>query len=255
MNNFEDRLRELMPELEKKMSYNMNKLHGKKTYMLDQIKKARKENNYPRLIWSCNTSLGGINFTLLYLIVGYSIMDGAHLMCIPMAKDIKRHLFTVISASQFTLEENEIGDIIKAEKIEARTTKFSHHYLERFDDRNHRDVVRFGSIEVAVLCDLFSSVDEKARTTNTFKDPRSLAKRCKKEDLDKFLELISELSRRNVDSILKYINFEEGISVIRTKSGYGIYKISDHGQTMITYIADYMIGEKQKTIFKMLDVE
>ena len=254
MNTFDEKLIKLMPELEAKMNYHKQKLLGKKSYMSDQVKKVRATKDYPRLVDITDIKVGGIEFRLLHLIVGFSMTYGAHIICIPFTKDIKRRIHVISRVQNYVYEENEVGDYIRVFKNNVKVIKFSHHYIERFNERTHDQVVKFSDPEIAVICDMFSRVDETGKIVNSFKDSRTIAQLCNEDQLKEILEVFSELSGRNVDSILKFINFKEGISIIKTRFGYGIQKITDMGSTLITYLSENMIDDGQRKLFRLFGI-
>ena len=252
METFEEKLIRIAPDVESKMYYHRNKLLGKKSEGRNYISRFLNDGRVPKIIGEANSIVSGVSFTFIYVAYKYTQETGLHIICIPFARDIKRYLYSVTRVNHIVTTENEVGDRILKETIEFVTTKISHHYLERFDDRNHPEVLRCGGSDRAALCDLFCRVEGGKVVGTSFKNVQSIGERYSEKDLDSMIDFFSELSGEGVDKVMKYLNFREGTAILRTRSGFGIYKNQGNSNTMITYISEDMIGKDQERLFNFI---
>ena len=246
MKTYENRLIELMPELEKKIDYYKNKTLCKRSHVAEKVKEFRTLKEGPQIIDTYKFNLRDIDINLILLITSYNIYIGAHIICLPYSIDNRKHLYFISKNINDKEEVNEYGDLIKIKGTDIRVTKFSHYYLEKYSSKNQEEVSRYGSVESAVLIDIFSDVKDlkdKKTELNSFNDPSITCEKYGKEKLFQVLELLSAISE---DPIFKLIDIKNTISVIKTRSGFGIYKYHKDHQSLITYISEKDIAEEQK---------
>jgi len=134
------------------------------------------------------------------------------------------------------------------------TILFTQHYLERYSERN-QEYKRFtGNLKEAVILDIFSGASVYKTGLDSvllgqFIDPSVLFTFTQKDRIE-WENNIKEFAGVGDNEIQKYLNPNENICITKTIAGYGIYEINEYRITMITWIGDDMLGDKQRSLFE-----
>lgn len=226
-----------------KGEYYRNKLSSNKSKEEKLVKKACQLGIFPATIErECVRIEEGItcNFFQGVLRINYNKLDNSRSYQTSnynWIEDSNKKLYTI----------DKYKDISKETGIKGyRVVIFSHHYIDRFIERNNAYITMLGDYREAIIYDLLS-------VYSYFPNIEQIKSVNSDEKLADLLNFIKDVSGVEDEEIVRnYINFEDLISVKRTANGYGIFQIKDDIITMITWINESMLDKNQKNYLTLL---
>ena len=156
-------------------------------------------------------------------------------------EDFEKRLYSIGKyVSKQTIGHNSV---IEFDNVGYHVILFSKHYISRFKERNGAYITMIGDYREAIVYDLISehysfSNMELTKTLRT------------EEELKQMLETIKEMSEVDEETIKRYLNFDDLVSIKRTAQGYGVFSMKNEIITMITWISSGMLSENQKKLFE-----
>ncbi|MBP3732155.1 MAG: hypothetical protein J6I84_02805 [Bacilli bacterium] len=230
-----DRIKEYAKEIYTKTKYYGNKLTCNKSFIRDNIIKAQETGIFPWTFNRIKTKVQELEINVFSAII--RVVDyGSYYETYNYLKGLDDSTW-MIQKTAYGKEDIEFYAVIK----------FSDHYKERFEERSSGFVRLIGNIDEALSLDLQAA-------HNSFSNPQGI------RDPERAIEILKELTDNTEEHIEKVINIKENISIIKTYTGYGIYRILDITQpvveiVMITWISRDMMTQKQKDMVDMLCFE
>jgi len=218
-------------EFLQKIKYQEGKLLGNKSKLREYFEKASEVSIFPYVFSHYNTSIRGFPVTIL------SAFTSEAFRCRVMGywEDKTENALWSPQEMLYGRDEKEYLVIIK----------LSTHYLDRFQERCPPEVKFLGDTQEASILDIHSPAVG-------FSNLRKL-----QEHKDIIHEVLKYETGNTDDHIKKTLNYNDNISICRTRWGYGVYRIiSMYSQvlriSMITWISPEMMSQKQKDMISLI---
>ena len=239
-------------EILEKLDYSNQKILGKKTWLEQKAKDCAEIGVFPSTINRYSTKVGGLTINIFQSILSSEYFkfggDYSRYQCggYLYIGDHEKKLYSLIQTTSKIIDGFDTSNVIGTFDRSFDNLKvicFSKHYIDRFKERNKGFIAMAGNnLNEALVVDLLS-------TNVYFLNPK-LGFGSGIED--ELVDVLESVLKGSSELFEKYINCDEGVSVKKTLSGYGIFSNNGPILTMITWLNKSMLSKEQLDFFSLI---